>query len=314
MSMNKGLGRGLNALFGDTPPRAASPAGDVPPTHLPLSSIIPNPDQPRHVFDPQALQELADSIKRQGVLQPLLVRPWQDSYQLVAGERRWRAARMAGLHQVPVIIRTMDDKEVMAIALIENLQREDLNPMEEARALARLQEALGLTQDGLATRLGKSRPAIANAMRLMRLSLAAQDDVEQGRMSAGHARCLLSLESDAAAAETLRLRIIEHSLTVRDTEDAVGFWRTHGRFPWDGESPAAPEASPTAQPAPARQPAPGKRKKDPLLRSLQEVLSRELSCKTRVSGNLESGRLTISYTSPDELRQLLQRLNCTWEE
>lgn len=310
MSMNKGLGRGLNALFGDTPPRAASPAGDVPPTHLPLSSIIPNPDQPRHVFDPQALQELADSIKRQGVLQPLLVRPWQDSYQLVAGERRWRAARMAGLHQVPVIIRTMDDKEVMASALIENLQREDLNPMEEARALARLQEALGLTQDGLATRLGKSRPAIANAMRLMRLSLAAQDDVEQGRMSAGHARCLLSLESDAAAAEALRLRIIDHSLTVRDTEDNVGFWRAHGRFPWYGESPAAP----MAQPAPVRQPAPGKRKKDTLLRSLQEVISRELSCKTRVSGNLERGRLTISYTSHDELRQLLQRLNCTWEE
>lgn len=313
MSMNKGLGRGLNALFGDAPARTERTAGDTPPTHLPLASITPNPDQPRRIFDAQALQELADSIKRQGVLQPLLVRPLADGYQLVAGERRWRAARMAGLREVPVVIRKMDDKEVMAIALIENLQREDLNPMEEARALAKLQEALGLTQDGLASRLGKSRPAIANAMRLMRLSPAAQDDVEQGRISAGHARCLLSLESDAAAAETLRLRIIERTLNVRDTEDAVAFWRSNHAFPWDGEgaSPLAEQTQSTPLPPP---PAAGKRKKDPLLRSLQDILSKELACKTRVSGNLESGRLTISYTSPDELRQLLQRLNCTWKE
>lgn len=310
MSLNKGLGKGLGALFSDAPAGRPSNSGtEEAPRSLPLAAITPNADQPRKNFNEESLQELADSIRRQGILQPLLVRPLGDGYQLVAGERRWRAARLAGLGKVPVIIRVMDDRDVMAAALIENLQREDLNPVEEARALAKLQETLELTQDALASRLGKSRPAIANALRLLRLSQAAQDDVEQGRMSAGHARCLLTLETDApAAAEELRQRILAASLTVRQTEDAAAHWREHRQFPWKEQDAATAADTPRATDSPN-----GKRRKDPLLSSLQDYLCRELPCKARLSGNAESGRLTLTYSSPDELRQLLQRMSCTWE-
>ena len=158
MSLNKGLGKGLGALFSDAPAgRPGNSGTEEAPRTLPLADITPNAEQPRKNFNEESLRELAESIRRQGILQPLLVRPLGDGYQLVAGERRWRAAKLAGLGKVPVIIRVMDDKDVMAAALIENLQREDLNPVEEARALAKLQETLDLTQDALASRLGKSR-------------------------------------------------------------------------------------------------------------------------------------------------------------
>lgn len=311
MSLNKGLGRGLGALFPDAPLAADEKrrADDAPRT-LPLAEITPNADQPRRHFNEQGLEELADSIRRQGILQPLLVRPYNNGYQLVAGERRWRAARLAGLNKVPVVIRVMDDRDVMVVALIENLQREDLNPVEEARALAKLQETLELTQDALAARLGKSRPAIANALRLLRLSPAAQDDVEQGRMSAGHARCLLTLEAeDSAAAECLRARILSAGLTVRQTEDAAAHWRQQRSFPWKDEDD-------TPRPV-AEQPegdAAAKRRKDPVLASLQAYLCKELSCKARLSGNRESGRLTLTYSSPEELQRILERMRCVWDE
>lgn len=310
MSLNKGLGKGLGALFSDAPAgRPGNSGTEEAPRTLPLADITPSAEQPRKNFNEESLRELAESIRRQGILQPLLVRPLGDGYQLVAGERRWRAAKLAGLGKVPVIIRVMDDKDVMAAALIENLQREDLNPVEEARALAKLQETLDLTQDALASRLGKSRPAIANALRLLRLSPAAQDDVEQGRMSAGHARCLLTLETeDPAAAEELRQRILAASLTVRQTEDAAAHWREHRQFSWK-EQDAVAATDKKAAPAPLS----GKRRKDPLLSSLQDYLCRELPCKARLSGNAQSGRLTLTYSSPEELRQLLQRMSCTWE-
>lgn len=311
MSLNKGLGKGLGALFSDAPVGRPGNAGtEEAPRSLPLSDITPNAEQPRKNFNDESLQELAESIRRQGILQPLLVRPLGNGYQLVAGERRWRAAKLAGLGKVPVVIRVMDDRDVMVAALIENLQREDLNPVEEARALAKLQETLDLTQDALASKLGKSRPAIANALRLLRLSSATQDDVEQGRMSAGHARCLLTLEADApAAAEELRKRILAANLTVRQTEDAAAHWREHKQFPWKEEAPTVPGETHLAA-----ETATGKRKKDPLLASLQDYLCRELPCKARLSGNRESGRLTLTYSSPEELRLILHRMSCVWEE
>ena len=233
-------------------------------------------------------------------MRPLADRPGH--YQIVAGERRWRAARQAGLGQVPVHVREMSDAEVMAAALIENLQREDLNPMEEAQALQQLRETLKLTQEALAARLGKSRPAIANALRLLQLSPAAQADLHHGRLSAGHARCLLALGNDEralAAAEVLRSHIISESLSVRQAEEAVALWREEQRLPWTTASEAAPQ-----------RPAPCKRKKLPQIAALQKSLCAALPCKARVSGDMESGRITLRYNSPQELEALLNRLHC----
>ncbi|WP_303927190.1 ParB/RepB/Spo0J family partition protein, partial [Desulfovibrio piger] len=254
---SKGLGRGLDALLRRTDMGAArQEKNDTPeketgtehaPLLLPLSHLHANPSQPRQTFDAESLAELAASIREQGIIQPLLVRPLAGRpghYQIVAGERRWRAARQAGLGQVPVHVREMSDAEVMAAALIENLQREDLNPLEEARALQQLRETLKLTQEALAARLGKSRPAIANALRLLQLSPAAQDDLHHGRLSAGHARCLLALGNDdhaLAAAEVLRSHIISESLSVRQAEEAVALWREEQRLPWTAASGAAPQ-------------------------------------------------------------------------
>ena len=196
----------------------------------------------------------------------------------------------------------MSDAEVTAAALIENLQREDLNPLEEARALQQLRETLKLTQEALAARLGKSRPAIANALRLLQLSPAAQDDLHHGRLSAGHARCLLALGNDdhaLAAAEVLRSHIISESLSVRQAEEAVALWREALRLPWTASSGAVQLRH-----------APCTRKQLPQIAALQKDLCAALSCKARVSGDMESGRITLRYTSPQELEALLDRLHC----
>ncbi|MGE9984752.1 ParB/RepB/Spo0J family partition protein [Desulfovibrio sp. SGI.169] len=298
---NKGLGRGLDALFGGSEPQREI-NGDI--SLLPLTALRPNPDQPRRHFDPERLRELADSIKAQGIIQPLLVRPQSDgsTYQIVAGERRWRAARLAGLAQVPVFVRQLSDKEVMAAALIENLQREDLNPIEEALALQALRDTLELTQEELAARLGKSRPAIANALRLLQLSQAARDDLRAGNISPGHARCLLGV-ADAAAAESLRQRIISHALTVREAEEAASFWRESRLLPWQAKNAPADEARAENTPR-----ARAGRKKSPRILSLQENLSQTLTCKALVSGNEQKGKITLSYASAEELRTLLTRL------
>ncbi|WP_300718906.1 ParB/RepB/Spo0J family partition protein [uncultured Desulfovibrio sp.] len=311
---SKGLGRGLDALLRRTDREMGSGGakdslpdgngGPNPPALLPLSCLHANPNQPRHSFDAEALNELADSIREQGIIQPLLVRPLAGRpghYQIVAGERRWRAARQAGLGEVPVYVRDLSDAEVMAAALIENLQREDLNPMEEARALLLLRDTLQLTQEALAARLGKSRPAIANALRLLQLAPAAQQDLSSGRISAGHARCLLALGSDQqalAAAEVLRAHIISDGLSVRQAEEAVSLWREEQRLPWDAV-PLAPS-----------RPAPATRKKTPQIMALQKSLCSALPCKARINGDMESGRITLRYTSPRELEALLRHLRC----
>lgn len=216
MAVKKGgLGRGLDALFADNSIEEIAPSSAV---KLKIMDIEPNRDQPRKVFDEQALAELSESIAKHGVIQPLLVRPLPDgSYQLVAGERRWRASRMAGLTEVPVVIKELTDDEAMALALIENLQREDLNAVEEAQGIKSLMDTLGLTQEEAAERVGKSRPAIANSLRLLKLPASVLDMVSDGSLSAGHARALLAFEKEEDIIEVAKL-VVEKGLTVRDVE------------------------------------------------------------------------------------------------
>lgn len=299
----RGLGRGLDALFEGSAPQGTRETPRV----LPLDALVANPAQPRRAFSAQALEELAESIRRQGIIQPLLVRPLEggERFQIVAGERRWRAAAKAGLAEVPVYVREMSEQEAMAAALIENLQREDLNPVEEAQALQALRETLGLTQDELAARLGKSRPAVANALRLLQLGETALDDLREGRITPGHGRCLLGVDEEQAT-ETLRLRIVTDDLTVREAEEAAAHWRETGAFPWQTAA---------ATPHSGRSKGAGAGSADPAaLEDLRARLSSALACRVRISGNARKGRITLAYGSPDDLRALLERLGVAREE
>ena len=213
-----GLGKGISQLFVENAPEDSLNEGVV---LLPIGDIEPDRNQPRTEFNEEALRELADSIIAHGILQPILVRPQSDgSYRIVAGERRWRAARMANLQRVPVVIKVLSDAEAAAIALIENLQREDLNPMEEALGIKRLMEEFGLTQQEAADRLSKSRPAVANALRLLQLPADCCELVADGTLSAGHARALLGLENKEMMYD-VALSVAEKGLSVRETEKLV---------------------------------------------------------------------------------------------
>lgn len=217
MAKKSGLGRGMDALFLDN--SAADSAASA--VTLPINEIEPNRDQPRKVFNEKALGELAASIEKNGVLQPLLVRPMSDgSYRLIAGERRWRAARMAGLHEVPVTIREMTDEEAGVFALIENLQREDLNPVEEARGIKSLIDAYGFTQEEAADRIGKSRTAVTNTLRLLKLPEPLLQLLAEEKLSAGHCRALLPLENEAEALK-IAGAAVKDRLSVRQVEKMV---------------------------------------------------------------------------------------------
>lgn len=215
MASNKGLGKGLGALLGDF---TEEPAENSAYQLLPIYKVEPNPDQPRQGFDEAELQALADSISVHGVIQPLTVRQLPSGYyQIIAGERRWRAARLANINEVPVVVMEADDRKAMELALIENLQRQDLNPVEEALGYQVLMEQYGLTQEEAATRVGKSRPAVANALRLLGLCPEVLEKVKKGELSAGHARAILTLKTEKKQLEAAQ-KIIALALSVRQAE------------------------------------------------------------------------------------------------
>lgn len=278
-----GLGRGLDALFADNSIEEIASTSAV---KLKIMDIEPNRDQPRKIFDEDALAELADSIAKHGVIQPLLVRPMPDgSYQLVAGERRWRASRMAGLTEVPVVIKELRDDEAMALALIENLQREDLNAIEEAQGIKALMDTLSLAQDEAAERVGKSRPAVANALRLLKLPDSVIALVSDGKLSPGHARALLGFKDEQDIIETADL-IIEKGLTVRDVEKLV---KKRNKEP-KAEKPAARRAS----------------YYDEVELALTDFLGRKVKVGTKPGK--ESGVLEIDFFDKDDLTRLADAL------
>lgn len=214
MAKKAALGKGLNALFTET----AAESGSEPEASLPIASIVTNPDQPRKSFDETQLSELSDSIKQNGVLQPILVRKKGNMFEIVAGERRYQASKLAGLKEIPAIVRDIDDAEVFQLALIENLQRSDLTPIEEARGYRQLLDTKGLTQEGLAKILSKSRSAIANTLRLMDLPQEVQDMMEEGQITAGHARAILAVPTEEGRIK-LAQKVVAENLTVRQTEN-----------------------------------------------------------------------------------------------
>lgn len=282
-SKKGGLGRGLDALFADNSLEEISSTSAV---KLKINDIEPNRDQPRKDFDEKALNELAESIAQHGVIQPLLVRPLSDgAYQLVAGERRWRAARLAGLSEVPVVVRELSDSETMEIALIENLQREDLNPIEEALGLKLLIDTYGLTQEECADRVGKSRPAIANSLRLLGLSEYILDLVRDGTISSGHARALLPL-GDEQKMHDLAQDIISKELSVRETERAV-------KLLLQGEKKVQKKP----------------KKRDKYYDEVELALSRTMGRKIKVlPGKGQRGTLEIEFFSKDDLAKIAKAL------
>ena len=278
-----GLGRGLDALFADNSIEEIASTSAV---KLKIMVFEPIRRPPRKIFDEDALAELADSIAKHGVIQPLLVRPMPDgSYQLVAGERRWRASRMAGLTEVPVVIKELSDDEAMALALIENLQREDLNAIEEAQGIKALMDTLSLTQDEAAERVGKSRPAVANALRLLKLPNSVIALVSDGKLSPGHARALLGFKDEQDIIETADL-IIEKGLTVRDVEKLV---KKRNKEP-KAEKPAARRAS----------------YYDEVELALTDFLGRKVKVGTKPGK--ESGVLEIDFFDKDDLTRLADAL------
>lgn len=277
----RGLGRGLGALIDDF---SASESTQTV-TSLPLQKVEPNPNQPRHRFDEEELQALADSISEHGILQPLAVRKMEGGfYQIIAGERRWRAARLAGLQEVPVVVVEADDKTVMELALIENLQRQDLNPMEEAEGYRVLTEEYGLTQEEAAARVGKSRPAVANALRLLALPDEVRELVEKGELSAGHARAILSLPTKAKQ-KTAAQRILALRLSVRQAEAMC-------------KRLAAEE----------KKPEPPKHTDVNYVAECEKALSRRLDRKVRIVNGKRKGRFELEFYGEDDLQRLYEIL------
>ena len=313
MSMTpRGLGKGLDALFRNNDNASGQFQSQNALSIVPLASLVPNPKQPRKHFAPDTLEELASSIRSQGIVQPLLVRPAGNArYEIVAGERRWRAAKLAGLTEIPVLVRQLSDMELMAAALIENLQRDDLNPLEEARAMAILREQFGLSQDELANTLGKSRPAVANALRLLNLSPDAQDALEKSHISAGHARAILSLGSLDAQSELLR-HCIQDMLSVRDAEYAATRWKDESIFPWlqveDEDASAAQPKQADGEAAALELQTPQRRAKSAFLQNAQKQLRQDLKVRASISGTESRGRISFSYQSQEELYALLRCL------
>lgn len=286
MAKAKGLGKGLGALIGgaglNTPEAGA--------VSLPISQIEPGLNQPRKQFDEAALADLADSIREHGVLQPLTVRRLSTGYyQIIAGERRWRASKQAGLNEVPVVIIEADDRKVMELGLIENLQREDLNPVEEANGYQALISDYGLTQEELAKRMGKSRPAIANALRLIALPSVVQDMMVRGELSAGHGRAVLAVTGGQAAQTAFAKLIVKNGLSVRQAESAAKkFVLSH--------TPSADDSPPQHEPHRI------------YITAVEKELSQRFGRKVTISNRGRKGRLQLEFYDTDDLNALLDLL------
>lgn len=297
------LGRGLGALLGGaappTKPGLVPTAGGVPAPEaetvrsVPLDRIRPCPLQPRQDFSPEGLQELADSIREQGIVQPLLVRTKGEHFELIAGERRWRAAHMAGLKEVPVIVREADDTAVLEIALIENLQRQNLNPIEEAQGYAHLMELFHLRQEDVAVRVGKSRAAVANALRLLKLPATVQAYVRDGRLSVGHAKVILGLE-DPTLQSLAAERVLKQGLSVRQTEALVA--RLHQQQTGPGR--ARPGSGLGASLAAT----------EPHLADLVSRLTERFGTKVQLRYRAGKGAVEIQFFSDEELERILELL------
>lgn len=280
MAKRQGLGKGLEKLFSEN-----DTEGMVSTNTLPLSEIVPNKDQPRKTFDEAALDELADSIRQHGILQPLLVRPIATGgYQLVAGERRWRASKRAGLKEVPVVVKELSDTETMEIAIIENLQREDLNPIEEAEGLQALIDKCGFTQEQVAVSVGKSRPAIANSLRLLKLPPEVRDMAKNGEISAGHARALLAFDNEALIYEAAQ-NIVKNKMTVRDIE----------RLAKISEKSSTVSVKRTKM-------------RDSFYDEVELSLSETLGRRVKVFNGREKGTLEIEFYSIEDLKNIANKL------
>ena len=286
MSMKKKrLGRGLGSLIGDLQEVARTPAHSDGLVEIDIERIQRGRFQPRQNFDDQALRELADSIRSQGIVQPVVLRPEGDHYELVAGERRWRAAQLAGLQKIPAVVRELDQKSAAAIALIENIQREDLNPLEEATAFLRLIEEFDLTHQQVAESVGRSRAAVSNLLRLLDLADPVKQQVNQGLLNMGHARALLALIRHDQI-EVARL-VVNRGLSVRETERLV-------------------KKSLSAQSGKESRP---QKKDDPDVRRLETEISEQLGAAVKIrSGKKGAGQLVIQFHSPAELEGILENL------
>ena len=278
----RGLGRGLNALLGD-PDLAPDREGSV---SLPISQVEPGLNQPRKRFDPQALEELSQSIRLHGVIQPLTVRRLASGYyQIIAGERRWRAAKAAGLQEVPAVIIEADDRKVMELGLIENLQREDLNPAEEARGYRVLMDEYGMTQEQVAEQMGKSRPAVTNALRLLALSDDLMAMVEEGTLSAGHARAILGAPTAALQRQCARA-VVDKQLSVRQTEALVRALKQEKKPPKVKDGPDL----------------------SLYLEDLEKDMSGRLGRRVHIDHKGKKGRIALEYYSAEDLEDLLEAL------
>ncbi len=276
------LGRGLSALIPDVRPVAAAAADPARPQEMDIDLLTPNPQQPRAHIEEHSLEQLTQSIRAHGVIQPILVRRIADRVEIVAGERRWRAAQRAGLLKVPVVFREVADDKLLEVALIENIQREDLNPIEEAQAYRRLSDDMQLSQEAIAGAVGKDRATVANYMRLLRLPVEVRNDLATAALSMGHARALLGLADDVAQRRMAR-EVVARGLSVRETEALI-----------------RRETTPSPVPPP--------RSVDPNTRAAEEQLKLTLGTRARIVRRGAGGRIEIDFANEDELQRLYQRL------
>lgn len=279
----KALGRGLSALIQEPEQPSVVSAPEAADT-IPVGLIDPNPFQPRTNFGPDELNELAESVRAKGIIQPVLLRRSGERYQLVAGERRWRAAQIAGLDAVPAIVRDLDDREAIELALTENLLRDDLGPIETAKAYRSLQERFGISQEEIARRLGLNRVTVTNTLRLLKLDASIQEMIERGELTAGHARAILALPSVDAQLE-LAQKIVKRGLSVREAEKL------------------ASSTSPSRQ---ALQDQPQPKAVDPNIRAAVVELERRLGTRVRITGDGQKGKIEVSYFSAEDLNRLYE--------